>query len=100
MTTADVLTREVAIDKLMDPRGRKWAAQHIKGSTLFRVGVVEGSKQSAIPEECHGAWTSEMRATKAIKQYLERAWNENDAAVKKAELAARDRKRKASEKAA
>lgn len=83
MSVQDKLTRELAIRENMDPRGIKWGIFPIKGSALYEVQIVEGHKNSAIPEEVHGRWTKPTLAQAAIETYLRRAWDENDVQVQK-----------------
>ena len=85
MSLSEQLTRDLAFKNNMDPRGNKWGIVPIKGSALFEARVVEGNKQSAIPEEVEGRWTSAPRTQVAIEKYLKRAWDESDLAAVKAQ---------------
>ena len=78
-----LLTEDLAKKNNMDPRGIKWGIHPIKGSALYEVRVVEGNKNSAIPGEVAGRWTSAPRAQAAIESYLRRAWEENAKAEQK-----------------
>jgi hypothetical protein len=80
-----LLTRKLAMKDNMDPRGIKWGIGKVKGTALFHVDILEGSKNSSVPEDLMGKFTSATKAQKAIEKYLAEAWNANDIAVQKTE---------------
>lgn len=80
----DMLVREEAMNKNVDPMGRRLACQHIAGSALYEVKVVEGpSFGGGVPQQLVGKFTHPDRVFKQIRLYLIEAWDKNDEAAKK-----------------
>lgn len=78
-----LIQRQYAIEKNMDPRGTKWGIGKVKGTSLFHVSVVEGNKNSSIPESLQSKFTNPTLAQKAIEKFLTEMWDKNDKEVQK-----------------
>ena len=79
----ELLTRQLAFQSNMDPRGIKWGIGKVTGTALYHVDILEGNKQSGRPDELKGKFTNPTLAQKAIEKYLKEAWDENDKQVQK-----------------
>lgn len=87
----DVLKREAAIADNRDPRGVKWGVFPQKGRALYLVratkkdleGNIVADEKYDVPAECLGEWTVPHKAQFQIERFLERIWNESDAAAQK-----------------
>ena len=78
-----MLTRTLAIKENMDPMGRKWGIGKVRGTALFHIDVLEGSKVGALPEALKGKFTNPTLAQKAIEAFLTERWDESDKIAEK-----------------
>lgn len=78
-----LLTKQLAMKENMDPRGNKWGIGKVKGTSLYHVSVLEGNKNTKLPEKLAGKFTSPTIAQSFIENYLDKAWKESDEQAEK-----------------
>jgi len=83
------LTRKLAIANNTDPFGKVWGVVLVKGTALYRICNVNDENEAKIPASypdvsLSGLFTKTDLAEKAVKGYLDKAWDKNDDAVLKA----------------
>jgi hypothetical protein len=78
------LDRHTNIQNNIDPRGKRWEIQSIKGSSLYKV-VPNPHNGSLIPDELDGTWTKPVLLQARINAYLAKAWDHSEACTQKAE---------------
>ena len=83
MTEEYNLDREIAIEKNVDPTGRKWEIVHLKGSSLYEARPNPYRADTQIPDEFGGKWTKHTLLNDQIKLYLNRVWDASELAAKK-----------------
>ena len=83
MTEEYNLDREIAIEKNVDPTGRKWEVVHLKGSSLYEARPNPYRADTQIPDEFAGKWTKHTLIKDQIKLYLNRVWDASELAAKK-----------------
>ena len=83
MTEEYNLDREIAIEKNVDPTGRKWQVVHLKGSSLYEARPNPYRADTQIPDEFPGKWTKHTLIKDQIKLYLNRVWDASELAAKK-----------------
>ena len=83
MTDKFNLDREIAIEKNVDPTGRKWEIVHLKGSSLYEARPNPYRVDTQIPDEFAGKWTKHTLIKEQIKLYLNRAWDASELATQK-----------------
>ena len=83
MTEEYNLDREIAIEKNVDPTGRKWQVVHLKGSSLYEARPNPYRADTQIPDEFAGKWTKHTLIKDQIKLYLNRVWDASELAAKK-----------------
>ena len=83
MTEEYNLDREIAIEKNVDPTGRKWEIVHLKGSSLYEARPNPYRADTQIPDEFAGKWTKHTLIKDQIKLYLNRVWDASELAAKK-----------------
>ena len=102
MTEEYNLDREIAIEKNVDPTGRKWEIVHLKGSSLYEARPNPYRADTQIPDEFAGKWTKHTLIKDQIKLYLNRVWDASELAAKKnarkAHASKQSKKKKATKK--
>ena len=83
MTDKFNLDREIAIEKNVDPTGRKWEIVHLKGSSLYEARPNPYRVDTQIPDEFAGKWTKHTLIKDQIKLYLNRVWDASELATQK-----------------
>jgi len=80
---SDLVTKEAAIQNNRDPRGIKWGIGKVIGTALYHVDILEGNKNSSIPDNLKGKFTNPTLAQKEIEKYLNDAWEFSDRQAQK-----------------
>tara|TARA_B100001123_G_scaffold114278_2_gene133034 strand:+ start:11704 stop:12075 length:372 start_codon:yes stop_codon:yes gene_type:complete len=83
MTEEYNLDREIAVEKNVDPTGRKWEIVHLKGSALYEARPNPYRADTQIPDEFAGKWTKHTLLNDQINLYLNRVWDASELATKK-----------------
>jgi len=76
-----LLVKDMAMKDNRDPRGVKWGIGKVKGTSLYHVDILEGNKQTKIPDELAGKFTNPTLAQKAIEAFLAMIWAKSDEAA-------------------
>ena len=79
------LDREVSIEKNVDATGKKWVIHVNRQNGLCFVRPEPDRSDAVIPETMGGLWTKPSLLEPRIKEYLNRSWDQAEAAKAKAE---------------
>ena len=79
------LDREVSIEKNVDALGKKWVIHANRSNGLCYVRPEPDRVDAVIPEDMRGLWTKPSLLKNKLDSYLNKSWDQAEAAAQKAE---------------
>jgi hypothetical protein len=92
------LDREIAIERNVDATGKKWVIHMNRQNGLCYVRPEPDRTDAVIPKDLQGVWTKPALLQPKLNVYLNRTWDQADAAnaaAEKKRIASREAKAKA-----
>lgn len=75
---ANTIERELAIERSIDPTGKKWVIHGKRGSALVHARPEPDRADAQIPAEFSGQWTSPTVLNEKLAHWLNRQWDISD----------------------
>lgn len=78
------LDRQVSLENMIDPTGKKWEIHGSKGTALVHARPNPDRSDAQIPKQFSGQWTSPSVLKGRIVSWLKVQWNMSEEAARKA----------------